>query len=144
MEKMHMLKNTLEREIDKIAGKGNMNAGDLEMVSKLLWSLKNACKIEMYEDGGYSQDGGMWRAEGGYSDRGGHRMSRADGMSYGESYNSGYSSRRRRDSRGRFTSYSMNDAKHEMIEDLREMMDMEGLEPHDRDVLKKAMEQLSR
>lgn len=142
MEKMHMLKSTLEREIDKIAGKGSMNAGDLEMVSKLLWSLKNACKIEMYEDGGYSQDGGMWRAEGGYSDRRGYRMSRADGMSYGD--NGGYSGRRRRDTRGRFTSYSMNDAKHEMIEDLREMMEMEGIEPHDREVLKKAMEQLSR
>lgn len=148
MEKMHMLKDTLSREIDKLAGKGSMSSSDLEMISKLIWTMKNIYKIEMYEEeGGYSQDG-MWRAEG-YSERRGRRNSRGnsyggnsynDGMSYG-SDNQGYSERRRRDTRGR---YSMHDAKHEMMEEMKKLMEMEGIEPRDREVLRKAMAELGR
>lgn len=157
MEKLHQLKSTLEKELDKLAGKGSMSGSDLENIFKLVMAIKGIYKIKMYEEeDGYSQDGGMWRAEGGYSDRRGRRNGR--GMSYednsyargdysGESYaQGGYSERRRRDARGRYSreGYSMHDAKGEIVEEIQELMEMEGLEHRDREVLRKAMEQLSR
>ena len=95
------LKEKLCYELEKIAKKQDLSAGDLEMVHKLTDTIKNIEKILMIEDGcsddGYSHDG-AWRAnmEGNY----GH------GASYA----------RRRDSMGR---YSGGGDFMSMLEDMR-------------------------
>ena len=119
MASMHRLKENLERELEKFTNKTTMSSNDLETVSKLLMSIKNIDKIERYEDE-HSMDGGMWRAEGGYSNR------------------------RKRDARGRYMSYSMHDAKRDMLDDLHEMLQMDALTPSEHDILKRAIEQLER
>lgn len=57
MEYMHELKEKLCKELEEIARKGELGAGDLEIVHKLTDTIKNLDKIEMLEDGGYSQTG---------------------------------------------------------------------------------------
>ena len=82
MEYMHELKEKLCDELDEIARKGELGAGDLEIIHKLTDTIKNLDKIEMLEDGGYSQ-AGDWEIEG-------------------RAYNRGNSyARRKRDPRGR-------------------------------------------
>lgn len=136
MGKMHTLRDTLERELDKLADKKTMSMSDLDTVSKLLTSIKNIYKIEMYGDE-YSH-GGEWRA---------------DGYSYNDGYD--HATRRRHYVRGHYSregrgrddysrGYSMADAKQDIVADLREMMQMEGLDRDEREVLEKAMRQLSR
>ena len=51
------------RELDEIAKKPELGAGDLDIVHKLTDTMKNIYKIEMYEeDGGYSR-AGEWEAD---------------------------------------------------------------------------------
>ena len=55
---MHELKDKLCEELEEIARKGELGAGDLEIVHKLTDTIKNIDKIEMLEeDDGYSRDG---------------------------------------------------------------------------------------
>jgi small nuclear ribonucleoprotein (snRNP)-like protein len=131
MHEFYELKEMLMEEVKKIAKKGELTAGSLETVDKLLNSIKNACKIIMYdeysEEGEYSQEGGMSSRNGG-----------------GSSYARGRGGNARRDSRGRYSSeggysnargggrggssrrssyYSYDDGENEeKIEMLREMM----------------------
>lgn len=57
MEYMHELKDKLCDELEEIARKGELGAGDLEIIHKLTDTIKNIDKIEMLEDGdGYSMD----------------------------------------------------------------------------------------
>ena len=102
---LHELKEMLCEELEEIAAKKEMNAGDLETLQKLTDTIKNIDKITMLEeDGGYSQ-AGDWEARGKY-------------MMGGDTY--GMSGRRqRRDSRGR---YSYDDGKHEIVEQLEAML----------------------
>ena len=126
MEYMHELKEKLCEELEEIARKGELGAGDLEIVHKLTDTIKNLDKIEMLEeDGGYSR-GGDWEMEG----RG--------------RYNRGNSYARRRDSRGRYTSdrrYSRDDAKTHMMEQMEQMMNGTQNE-REREIIRRAMEQL--
>ena len=115
MHTYYELKDMLHDELSDITKKGELSAGSLDTVDKLLNSIKNACKIIMYEE--YSEDGYS------YAD--------ADGMT------SGYSNARgrtaNRDSRGRYSrargrysrnsGYSYGDDKMEKIEILHEMKD---------------------
>lgn len=58
MHEFYELKEMLMDEVKKIANKGELTAGSLETVDKLLNSIKNACKIIMYDEyekEGYSQ-----------------------------------------------------------------------------------------
>ena len=55
MHDFYELKEMLMEEIKKITKKGELNAQSLETVDKLLNSIKNACKIIMYEE--YSDEG---------------------------------------------------------------------------------------
>ena len=116
MHTYYDVKEMLKRELDEIVKKGELSAGSLETIDKLLNSIKNSCKIIMYEE--YSNDG--------YS----YADSDAD--------MSDYSYARTRDSRGRYSSarggrgrYSRTttggysyagDEKEEKIDMLREMM----------------------
>ena len=63
-EELYNLKEMLMDEVGKIAKKGELTAGSLETVDKLLNSIKNACKIEMYEE--YSDGGDYSQEAGGY------------------------------------------------------------------------------
>ena len=125
MEYMHELKDKLCDELDEIARKGELGAGDLEIVHKLTDTIKNLGKIEMLEDGGYSQ-AGDWEMEG----RG--------------SYNRGSSYRgRKRDSMGRYSRrmYSRGDAKEHMMEQMEMLMDQAGSE-REREAIRRCMGQL--
>ena len=134
MEYMHELKERLCEELEEIARKGELGAGDLEIVHKLTDTIKNLDKIEMLEeDGGYSRDGD-WEME----DRG--RYNR------GSSY-----ARRKRDSMGRYSRewrdgrmdgrYSRDDAKERMIDQMEQLMNGTQNE-REREIIKRAMEQL--
>lgn len=138
MKSMHELKNKMWKELDEIADKPDMSAGDLEAVHKLTDTIKNIDKIcMMEEDGGYSQ-GGDWMAEGTY----GHGSSYANrnqhyvrGHYSRDGANDGYSSRR--NSRGR---YSRDDGRSEMMEHIE--MAMDAATEKDRDAIKRFMRQL--
>lgn len=93
------LEDKLCKELEEIADKPELGAGDLEIAHKLTDTLKNIYKIEMYgEDGGYSR-AGEWEADmrGTYGrgssykrDRMG-RYARDDGYSrHGERENTDY------------------------------------------------------
>lgn len=81
MNAMYDIRDMLCKELDDIAHKGEMSAGDLETVHKLTDTIKNIDKIEMYEDGGYSR-GGDWEADlrGTYGRGNSYRGRRRDGV----------------------------------------------------------------
>lgn len=132
MEYMDKLRDKLCDELDEIARKPEMSAGDLETAHKLTDTIKNIDKIAMLEeDGGYSQ-AGDWEMEG----RG--------------SYNRGSSYRgQRRDSRGRYSregrgsrgGYSRHDAKEAMMEQMEMLMEQAGSE-REREAIRRCMGQL--
>ena len=134
MEYMHELKEKLCMELDEIAKKPEMSAGDLEAAHKLTDTIKNIDKIEMLEeDDGYSRDGD-WEMEG----RG--------------AYNRGSSYRgRKRDSMGRYSRagrmypdrvYSRDSAKDRMMEQMEDMMG--GANEREKEILRRAMDQLEK
>ena len=129
MEYMYELKDKLCKELDEIARKPEMGAGDLEIIHKLTDTIKNLDKIEMLEDG-YSQ-AGDWEIEG-------------------RAYNRGNSyARRKRDSMGRYSrdgrmmrgGYSRHDAKESMMEQMEMLMDQAGSE-REREAIRRCMGQL--
>ena len=137
MEYMHELKEKLCDELEEIARKGELGAGDLEIVHKLTDTIKNLDKIEMLEDGGYSQ-AGNWEIEG-------------------RAYNRGSSyARRKRDSMGRYSRdgrmmhggyldgrmYSRAEAKDDIMEKIEDMMD--DADPKEKEILRRAMDQLEK
>lgn len=131
MDYMHDLKEKLCDELEEIARKGELGAGDLEIVHKLTDTIKNLDKIEMLEeDGGYSQ-AGDWEMEG-------------------RAYNRGNSyARRKRDSMGRYSrdgrmmrgGYSRHDAKEAMMDQMEALMEQAGSEK-EREAIRRCMNQL--
>lgn len=136
MEYMHELKERLCDELEEIANKGELGAGDLEIVHKLTDTIKNLDKIEVLEDGGYSQ-AGDWEIEG-------------------RAYNRGSSyARRKRDSMGRYSRdgrmmrggyrdgrmYSRADAKEDMMDQMEALMEQAGSEK-EREAIRRCMNQL--
>src|SRR5699024_10469941 len=135
MDYMHDLKEKLCDELEEIAHKPEMGAGDLEIIHKLTDTIKNIEKISMLEeDGGYSQ-GGDWEMEG----RGSYER--------GSSYRG-----RKRDSMGRYSRdgrygpttrmYSRAEAKDGMMAQLEEMMDHAS--EQERTILRQAMDKLEK
>lgn len=123
MKYLHELKEKLCKELDEIARKPEMGAGDLEIIHKLTDTIKNVDKINMLEEGEYSQ------AYNGYG-RG------------GDSYDRGNSYRRGRDSMGRFTRrYSRDDGSSYMVDQLEELMDQADNEQVKK-AIRRAMEQI--
>jgi hypothetical protein len=114
------VKEMLHKELEDIAKKGELSAGSLDTIDKLLHSLKNASKMimyEQYEGDGYSYaDADMDMTDYSYA-RGRGANARRDSMGR-------YSSAR--DGRGRYSrrgGYSYDDGdKEEKIEMLRGMM----------------------
>lgn len=114
MHTYYEVKEMLHKELADIVKKGELSAGSLETIDKLLNSIKNSCKIIMYEE---------------YSD-GGYSYADADMSIHDYSYARGRGSDARRDSRGRYSNarysrrggYSYDDGKDEKMDMLREMM----------------------
>lgn len=66
MEAMYDLCDMLCKELDEIARKGELGAGDLDIAHKLVSTIKNIDKIEMMEDDGYSERysrNGDWQSD---------------------------------------------------------------------------------
>lgn len=124
MKTMYELREKFCDELDEIARKGDLNAGDLETVHKLTDTIKNIdkiCIMDMDEEG-YS-GAGEWEAHGRFGDEYSRRHD--GGSSYARDG-------RRRDSRGRYSRdgrrmgggrYSRDDGKDKMIEKLEDMME---------------------
>ena len=128
MEYMHELKDKLCDELEEIARKGELGAGDLEIIHKLTDTIKNIDKIEMMkEDGGYSRVGD-WEIEG-------------------RAYNRGNSYRRKRDSMGRYSrdGYSRDDRYSRdgdrMMEEMESLLDRAGSEK-ERQAIRRCMQQM--
>ena len=135
MEYLQKIKENLCGELEELAMKPEMSAGDLETIHKLTDTIKNIDKIAMLEDGdGYSQ-AGDWEMEG----RGSYY--------HGSSYRG-----RKRDSMGRYSRdgrysstgrmYSRAEAKDDMMAKLEDMMDHAS--EQERTILRQAMEQLEK
>ena len=124
MHEMYELKDMLMEEVKKIANKGELTAGSLETVDKLLNSIKNTCKIIMYdeyaEDGNSYADSDMDMSEYSYA-RGRGTNARRDSMGR-YSREGGYSNARMRGGRYSRRGYSYADGKEEKVEMLRDMM----------------------
>ena len=114
-------KDMLKKELDEIIETGKLDDRSLETVDKLLNSIKNSCKIIMYEeyaDDGYSYaDGDMDMADYSYA-RGRDSMGR---YSSEGGYSNARDGRRMYSRRGGRYSYASDD-KEDKIEMLREMM----------------------
>lgn len=135
MRYLETLKDMLCKELEEIAGKGELTAGSLETVHKLTDTIKNIDKIEMLEEDGdgYSERGGMWDASGVYGDssyaRGRGRNARRDSRGR-YSRDGGYSNEGGYSSDGSYRGggssyrggYSRGDAKEHMVSQLEEMM----------------------
>ena len=126
MKALYDLKDKPCRELDEIAGKPDLSAGDLETVHKLTDTIKNIDKIMMLEeDDGYSRGGG-WEARGTFG-----RPIYDDGHSYA-----------RRDShyvRGHY-SRDGRDSKKRMEEELEEMM--RGADGEHREIIRRTLEEI--
>ena len=125
-------KDMLKKELDEIVRKGELSAGSLDTIDKLLNSIKNSCKIIMYEeyaeDGNSYADGDRDMSEYSYA-RGRGRNARRDSMGRYSSeggYSNARGGRDGRDGRGGYSrkgGYSYADGdKEEKIEMLRDMM----------------------
>lgn len=127
MDVYYDAKDMLKRELQDIVKKGELSAGSLETVDKLLSSIVHACKIIMYEE--YAEDG--YSYADGDRDMSEYSYARGDGRGRGSQANrdsmgrysseGGYSNARR----GRYSrrGYSYDDGdKQEKIEMLHEMM----------------------
>lgn len=57
MKAMCDLRDMLCKELDEIAHKGELGAGDLDIAHKLVSTIKNIDKIDLMENEGYSRDG---------------------------------------------------------------------------------------
>ena len=121
MHTYYEAKEMLKKELDNIVKKGELSAGSLETIDKLLNSIKNACKITMYEE--YAEDG--YSYADGDADMSDYAYARASGNGRGRGSNA------RRDAMGRYSSrgysrrgrYSYDDGeKQEKMDMLREMM----------------------
>ena len=163
---MHKIKDMLMKELKKYEEKGNISMNSLDVIHKMTDTIKNIDKIEMLEDGGYSE--GMYSRD--YSERGGRGYSRDgeweakgtydrgssyrgggsydEGSSYanrGQHYVRGHYSRddndgysERRDGRGRF---SRDESKDMMMRKFDEMLG-EAKTPAEREAIKKCIENM--
>lgn len=123
MDVYYDAKDLLKHELHEIVERGEVTGSNLEAIHMILDSIKDACKIIMYEE--YAEDGYSY-ADGDhdYSNysyaRGRGRNAKRDSLGRYSS-EGGYSNGRRgRYMRGGY-SYAEGD-KHEKIEMLREMM----------------------
>lgn len=130
MKALYELKEKLCAELDEIAEKQDMSAGDLEAVHKLTDTIKNIDKIMLLEEDGYSRDGGYGMGHGGRYDNDGNSYARRGGTYYVRGHYS------RNDGRG----YSRDGGSHYMIEELETLM--KHADGEQREVIRRALDEL--
>ncbi len=116
------LKDMLCKELEEITRKGELTARSLETVDKLTHSIKSIETImAMNEYDGYSYENGNG---GNMSNRGGYTRDRRSYNDGGMSYARGRGRYARRDSMGRYSNggYSYDDAKADMIDEIKDIM----------------------
>jgi hypothetical protein len=139
-EKLRRLQKNLCKELAEYSERG-ISAGNINAIYQMAVAAEKLIKMEVLEmelDDGESRDGGMWRAEGGYSGRRGYN--RTEG-SYGDEYGGEGSYTNRGGNRGRGREYSRDDGKRHMIEKMEDMME-EAKSPEEREELKKCIARL--
>lgn len=139
-EKLRRLQKNLCKELAEYSERG-ISAGNINAIYQMAVAAEKLMKMEVLEmelDDGESRDGGMWRAEGGYSGRRGYRHT---GGFYGDEYGEEGSYTNRGGNRGRGREYSRDDGKHHMIEKMEDMME-ETKSPEEREELKKCIARL--
>ena len=134
MEYMYELKEKLCKELDEIARKPEMGAGDLEIIHKLTDTIKNIDKIEMLEDGGGYSQAGDWDDR--VYDRGSSYTNR------GRHYVRGHYSRDSRNGYSRDGRYSRESAKSYIMEQIETMMG--NASEREKEILRRAMDQLEK
>lgn len=138
MKALYELKEKFEMELEELARKGELGAGDLELAHKLTDTIKNIDKIcALEEDGGYSEAGdwegrGSYNRDSSYANRGKHYVR-------GHYSRDGYSNR----GYSRESGYSRHDAKEQMMAQLEDMMGSVSNE-REREAIRRCMEQLDR
>ena len=138
MKALYELKEKFEMELEELARKGELGAGDLELAHKLTDTIKNIDKIcALEEDGGYSE-AGDWEGRGSYN-RGSSYANRGKHYVRGHYSRDGYSNRGYSRERG----YSRHDAKEQMMVQLEDMMGSVSNE-REREAIRRCMEQLDR
>lgn len=139
-EKLRRLQKNLCKELAEYSERG-VSAGNINAIYQMAVAAEKLMKMEVLEMelyDGESHDGGMWRAEGGYSGRRGYNRA---GGSYGDEYGEEGSYANRGGNRGRGRGYSRDDGKHHMIEKMEDMME-ETKSPEEREELKKCIARL--
>lgn len=116
---MKSIREKLCRELDEVARKPDLGAGDLDILHKITDTVKNIDKIEMLEDGDYSR-AGEWEAD--------MRGTYGRGSSYarrGTHYVRGHYSR---DGEGeRYSRYGMREHIEDMMRDAQDDRTREAL-----------------
>ena len=139
MKALEKLRETLCEELDKVAKKSEMSAGDLEVTHKLTDTIKNIDKIMMLEgEEGYSQNGyGQGNSYRGSHDSGNSYANR--GKHYVRSHYSrdGYSRADRYSRDG----YSRDDGREAMMGRLNEMMQSAGTD-REREAIRRCMDEI--
>ena len=131
MDSYYDLKKMLCKELEEVAQKKNLSAGDLEVVDKLTHSIKSLLTIMDMEDNKYNGYSGARRRDS---------MGRyADGMYYDDySSDGGYSGRRYSDMERR---YSRDEGKNHMIHQFEKLMD-DASTQEEREVIQSALSRL--
>ena len=160
MHTYYEVKDMLKRELENITRRGEITDRNIEVIDTLLNSIKNACKIIMYEE--YAEEDGGYSYEGGYSSRGGYSNARGRGRNAkrdsmgrysregGYSNDGGYSNRRDgRYSRDGGYSYPdggysyADDGKEEKMQMLRELMS-EASSEEEKEMIKSLMQHVNK
>mgnify|MGYP006982655053 FL=1 len=132
MKALYELKEKFEMELEELARKGELGAGDLELAHKLTDTIKNIDKIcALEDDEGYIR-AGDWEADmrGTYGRGSSYRGRKRDSMG-----------RYSRD--GRMDGYSHHNARESMMELAREMMENTSSE-REREAIRRFMTELER
>lgn len=139
MKALEKLRETLCEELDKVAKKNDMSAGDLEVTHKLTDTIKNIDKIMMLEgEDGYSQNG--------YGQGNSYRGSYDSGNSYanrGKHYVRGHYSRDGYSRADRYSrdGYSRDDGRESMMGRLHEMMQSASTD-REREAIRRCMDEI--
>jgi len=131
MEFYYDLKKKLCKELEEIADKRELSAGDLEVVDKLTHSIKSIVTIMAMDDSGYSYNDG-------YS---GARRRDSMGRYADGAYDDGYSGRRYSDGGYSERRYSRDEGKSHMVQQFEKLMD-DASSQEEREVLQSAINRL--
>lgn len=139
MKALEKLRETLCEELDKVAKKSEMSAGDLEVTHKLTDTIKNIDKIMMLEgEEGYSQNGyGQGNSYLGNYDSGNSYANRGKHYVRGHYSRDGYSRADRYSRDG----YSRDDGREAMIGRLHEMMQSASTD-REREAIRRCMDEI--